>query len=218
LALVEIDAICAKCRGAFRAKPTRSFLGFQKLTCPHCSHRVLYPLTSAYRTTYWVILALMAVAVYADLAGGGIATPSPIVMLVILALVRDARMRKQLVQGSGRGFKSPDRDEDPQGVAYRMRGSLDHWCTAQNFAPEYLFAFAEFGTYSNIPVIAGLRAENQAHHCGRPDDPRTTRAKERLRELFCPASGEWRSRALAQSIDLVEKAMTGVLGETSFLY
>ena len=109
-------------------------------------------------------------------------------------------------------------ENDPQGVAYRMRGSLDHWCTAQNFAPEYLFAFAEFCTHMNIPVIAGLRAENQAHHCGRPDDPRTTRAKERLRELFCPASGEWRSRALAQSIDLVEKAMTGVLGETSFLY
>ncbi|OGR86525.1 MAG: hypothetical protein A3J74_03005 [Elusimicrobia bacterium RIFCSPHIGHO2_02_FULL_57_9] len=104
-------------------------------------------------------------------------------------------------------------ESDAKRISYQPRGSLGHWCTAQNFAPEYLFAAVEFGTYSNIPVIAGLRAENQAHQWGRPDDPRTTRAKKQLRELFSPVSEEWRSRALAQSFDLVEKAIDGVLGE-----
>ena len=70
--------------------------------------------------------------------------------------------------------------------AYRASGSLGQWCLTQGFAPEYLFAFAEFGTYGTVRVLAGLRAENQAHHWGRPDQPGTLRAKERLRDSFAP--------------------------------
>lgn len=96
---------------------------------------------------------------------------------------------------------------DSHGTAYKARGSFGRWCQAQDFAPDYLFAFAEFGTYGNLRVLAGLRAENQAQHWGRAGDPGTLRAKAELRELFCPVSEKWRARALAQGIELVDKAL-----------
>jgi hypothetical protein len=102
---------------------------------------------------------------------------------------------------------------DPEKVAFQPRGSFGQWCVAQRCAPVYVFAFAEFGTYGNISVIAGLRAENQAHHWGLPGAPSTARAKARLRELFCLASGTWRSRVLAKGIDLVDRAFGGLLEE-----
>jgi Protein of unknown function (DUF2817) len=95
-------------------------------------------------------------------------------------------------------------------LAYRAAGSLGQWCLTRAFAPEYLFAFAEFGTYGHLRVLAGLRAENQAHHWGERNEARTVRAKQRLRELFCPASTKWRSRVLAQGIALVQSAVNGL--------
>ena len=64
MALPEIDAICRKCSTRFRGQPTRTFLGFQKLKCTNCSQDVIYPLTSGYRITYWVLLTLMAVVFF----------------------------------------------------------------------------------------------------------------------------------------------------------
>jgi hypothetical protein len=101
---------------------------------------------------------------------------------------------------------------DPRGVAYRAKGSFGQWCVGQNFAPNYLFAFAEFGTYGNLSVLSGLRAENRAHHWGRPDDPATMRAKRRLRDLFYPESDAWRSRTLADGIALIDRAARGLSG------
>ena len=54
----------------------------------------------------------------------------------------------------------------------------------------------EKGAYSSIRVIGGLRAENQAYHWGKPTDASTRRAKQRLMELFCPASTVWRQQVL----------------------
>jgi hypothetical protein len=59
-------------------------------------------------------------------------------------------------------------------------------------------------------MLGGLRAENQAHHWGRPGDPNTERARANLRELFCPSAPEWRSLALGQGQDLVERAAAGL--------
>ena len=119
-----------------------------------------------------------------------------------------ARQREMLVRWFGSGSFE---EHSPKGVAYQARGSFGQWCIAQNFAPDYLFAFAEFGTYGNLSVLSGLRAENQAHHWGRPDDPATIRAKRRLRDLFYPESDAWRSRTLADGIDLVERAGRGLV-------
>ncbi|MEO8069998.1 MAG: M14 family metallopeptidase [Acidobacteriota bacterium] len=97
-----------------------------------------------------------------------------------------------------------------RGVGYQAHGSLGPWCLAGRFAPEYVFAFAEFGTYSNLKVLAGLRAENQAHFWGRPDAPASVRATRRLRELFCPAGRVWRSTVLERSHDLIERGARGL--------
>jgi uncharacterized protein DUF2817 len=104
-------------------------------------------------------------------------------------------------------------EDDPNGVAYLPRGGFGPWCVAQGVAADYLYMVAEFGTHGHVPMLAGLRAENRAHHWGKPGDPNVERAKARLRELFCPASPAWRSRALAEGTELVGRAVSG-LAET----
>ena len=97
-----------------------------------------------------------------------------------------------------------------EGISYNARGGLGQWCVSQRLAPEYLFACAEFGTYGPIRVVAGLRAENQAHHWGSPAAATTIRAKQRLKELFCPSDLEWRKNVLDQSLALVSRAVEGL--------
>ena len=75
-------------------------------------------------------------------------------------------------------------ENDSRGVAYRSAGSLGQWCRGQQLAPDYIYACAEFGTYSSIRVLAGLRAENQAHHWADPHDACATRAKANLRTFL----------------------------------
>ncbi len=90
--------------------------------------------------------------------------------------------------------------------AYTAAGSFGQWCVASSLAPDYRFAFAELGTYDSVSVLTGLRAENQAAQWAAPDDPRTSRARAWLRELFCPASPQWRERALADGVALIARA------------
>ena len=100
------------------------------------------------------------------------------------------------------------------GIAYDARGGFGRWCVSRGLSADYLFACAEFGTYGPVPVLGGLRAENQAHHWGQGTSPSTIHAKDRLKELFCPASAAWRRRVIERSIDLVSRAIQG-LAETS---
>jgi hypothetical protein len=81
---------------------------------------------------------------------------------------------------------------------------------AQQVAPEYLYMVAEFGTFGNIPMLAGLRAENRAAHWGQPGERFTEKAKARLRELFVPSSPDWRATVLAQGVELVTRAGKGL--------
>jgi Protein of unknown function (DUF2817) len=98
------------------------------------------------------------------------------------------------------------------GLAYSVRGGLGRWCVMRNRQRDYLYAAAEFGTCKPTTVLAGLRAENQAHHWGRPEDASTERAKQRLVELFCPQSEAWRARVLERSRQLVAQAIEGLAG------
>ena len=102
-----------------------------------------------------------------------------------------------------------------RGVAYPVRGSFGQWCVAHNRGRDYLFATAEFGTYKPAQVLAGLRAENQAHHWGGPQEPSTERSKQRLVELFCPRSARWRARVLERAVQLVHQAIEGLAGESN---
>lgn len=117
------------------------------------------------------------------------------------------RQRQRLTDWHGPdSFADLDGDE----IDYSARGGLGQWCVASGIAPDYLFACAEFGTYGPVQVLAGLRAENQAHHWGQPASGETLRAKRRLRELFCPASPVWRSRVLEQGYRLVDRSLEGL--------
>lgn len=99
---------------------------------------------------------------------------------------------------------------DPGGVAYDARGGFGRWCVSRHLAPEYLFACAEFGTYRPVKVLAGLRAENQAHHWGAASSAGTRQAKERLQELFCPAATRWRVQVIERSLELIAQALQGL--------
>ena len=92
-------------------------------------------------------------------------------------------------------------------TAYDARGGFGRWCVAHGMATDYLFACAEFGTYGPIHVLAGLRAENQAHHWGSPLAASTVWSKQRLKELFSPAAPSWRTKVMKKSLDLVELAL-----------
>ena len=96
MALTEIEAICRSCHKTFRAQPKRTFLGFQRLVCPDCSREVMYPLTSGYRTAYWIFVGFMALVILASLAQGQIAFPGLIGLAMIWALDRDRRLRKEV--------------------------------------------------------------------------------------------------------------------------
>ncbi len=100
---------------------------------------------------------------------------------------------------------------DSDGVSYDARGGLGRWCVSRHLAAEYLFACAEFGTFGPVQVLAGLRAENQAHHWGTLGAEPTLRAKQRLKELFCPSDESWRMKVLNQSLQLVTQATNGLM-------
>jgi hypothetical protein len=100
MALLELDAACRDCGKRFRATPVRSFLGFQKFKCPACSKSVLYPLTRGYRITYWVINVLMIVTFINNLTTGILLVPGGLWIAVIFALVKDRRIRVEVLRST----------------------------------------------------------------------------------------------------------------------
>ena len=44
----EISVTCENCGQKFTGIPEKSFLGFQKLTCPGCNDRITLPLVKGY--------------------------------------------------------------------------------------------------------------------------------------------------------------------------
>ncbi len=98
MALSSIDAVCTKCSHKFNQAPKQSFLGFQKLTCPACQEKITYPLTKGYRTTYWVIFALMVLMIINAFVEGDIGYPGGLGLAVAFALLRDRIIRKRIVE------------------------------------------------------------------------------------------------------------------------
>lgn len=101
MALAPINAVCFHCKSHFTDIPKRSFLGFQKLSCPKCKVNVIYPLTSGYRTTYWVLLVFMLLSIAGSFSRGEIGVPGGIGIAVVIALIRDWSIKKKsLVQNA----------------------------------------------------------------------------------------------------------------------
>ena len=98
-------------------------------------------------------------------------------------------------------------------IAYQTRGGWGPWCEQLNLATNYIYACAEFGTYSPVEMLAGLRAENRAHHWSRRDAPEREQTRQHLRELFCPASPQWQQAVVDRSIQFIDQARNGLLSE-----
>lgn len=118
-----------------------------------------------------------------------------------------SRQRDQLTRWFGAGsFEA----SDSRDIAYDSRGGFGQWAVASHASSDYLFLCAEFGTYSPLRVLSGLREENQAfHHCP-AGSALLQRARERLQELFCPASPEWRRDVTVDAVQLVHQAAVGL--------
>ena len=96
MALNPINVICTSCDYQFKDRPERSFLGFQKITCPSCQNKLIYPLTSGFRTTYLIIAILMLLMIIANLSKGNIGSPGVIGFAILYALIRDWQIRKEI--------------------------------------------------------------------------------------------------------------------------
>lgn len=104
---------------------------------------------------------------------------------------------------------------DSSDIAYDARGGFGKWCVHQQLAAHYLFACAEFGTYSPVAMLSGLRAENRAFHWGDPQAESTAAARRRLAELFCPRSPKWRLQVVQTALRIVAQAQQGLTKITS---
>ena len=73
---------------------------------------------------------------------------------------------------------------------------------------------AEFGTYSVLKVLQALREENRAHFWCAKDDPQLMIARERLREVFCPASPKWRNVVVGRGLEIIQQALTAIAADS----
>ena len=78
-------------------------------------------------------------------------------------------------------------------TAYQAHGVMTRFFQDELTDRHYLGLTAEFGTHSAPRVLGALRAENRAHHFGRPGEPSYRWAKRWVMEAFCPSD-----RRLAQ--------------------
>ena len=96
MAATKMKCICKKCNIEFSSIPKRSFLGFQKVICPSasCNTKLIYPLTSGYRTAYWILLILMLLSFLGELSEGRVGFPGGIGIALIFAIWKDRSIKK----------------------------------------------------------------------------------------------------------------------------
>jgi len=112
------------------------------------------------------------------------------------------------------GVDSVEPWEPENGVSYAIRGGFGTWC--KSILPEvtYDVVVAEFGTYSVLKVLQALREENRAHFWCAKDDPQLKIARERLREVFCPASPKWRNIVVRKGLEIIQQATKAITAES----
>ena len=90
---------------------------------------------------------------------------------------------------------------------------LGTWC--QSLFPDitYDVLVAEFGTYSVLKVLQALRREPRHFWCAK-DDPQLMIARERLREVFCPARSKWRNVVVGRGLEIIQQALTAMAADS----
>jgi hypothetical protein len=90
------DVVCTHCQKTFRSMSRKTFLGFHKYACTACESTVIYPLGTATRVVYWVVVALFLIFAVVGLLNGEVPVPGLLLIGGGYALVRDASIRRQL--------------------------------------------------------------------------------------------------------------------------
>ncbi len=94
------------------------------------------------------------------------------------------------------------------GAPYAARGTLGAWLVRRFGAGRRCrTAVVEFGTYSQVRVLAALRAEQAAHRLQDPVSPRVAAARRKLAECFCPEDAGWRQATVQAGVRLVDQAI-----------
>jgi len=95
------EVVCTKCSNKFvlaSAFPGRTLFGFLKLKCPKCAKKFCYPLTTSYRSFYWLVI-IMSIGnmLYIIFNLKQIPILTPIGLLVIIALWKDHLLKKKII-------------------------------------------------------------------------------------------------------------------------
>ncbi len=99
------------------------------------------------------------------------------------------------------------------GTSYAARGTLGAWLARHVGAGRRCrSAVVEFGTYSQLRVLAALRAEQAAHRLGDRAGSGLAAAKHALAECFCPEDAGWREATVELGVRLADQALEGLPG------
>ena len=91
---------------------------------------------------------------------------------------------------------------------YSARGTLGKWLARHvGTARRCRTAVVEFGTYSQVRVLAALRAEQAILRVGNRGSPRAVAATRTLMDCFCPNDIGWRQTTVQVGGRLVEQAL-----------
>jgi DNA-directed RNA polymerase subunit RPC12/RpoP len=92
--------VCLSCHREFPEieEVKKSFLGFEKWTCPHCQNKNLYPLTTSYVVIYVLILAGTALASIAAMTRGEMPMPGLVAIAAVIGLVKNGQIKAEVRQ------------------------------------------------------------------------------------------------------------------------
>lgn len=129
--------------------------------------------------------------------------------LLLMDRPLSARHLQEFVEWFGRSWF---RDVDATNSFYQAKGSFGRWCRANCGVADYVYACADFGTYSPLRMLRTLRQENRCAHWAGEDSAAARLWRQRLEEVFCPRSSGWRRAALGNADELTRKAIEGLQG------
>jgi Protein of unknown function (DUF2817) len=116
---------------------------------------------------------------------------------------RVARLAQEFGAAYVQGF-------DTQGVLYEIQGGLGRWLEQRFEGTQYDCLLAEFGTYPGLDVLAALRFDNCVRQYASERPELVARARDRLFEIFCPASPAWREQVVASGLAIVRSALSAL--------
>jgi hypothetical protein len=110
----------------------------------------------------------------------------------------------------GPSLFAPHVDADPEQQLGEVSGSFIEGVTQLLSAADITAIALEFGTYpfeSSFPVF---REDHRLGLIGENRSPKATKLKQKLREIFYPASSDWREMVWPRANQIIEQALTGL--------